>query len=528
MLFNLLFNLPKTRLITLRFNFSETLVRRVLIVCLMFGLTLILSSCASVAPQQDKPMVLAIPAAWSNTDDTASRQASSLAQWWARFDDPQLSQLVARAMQTNTEVGTAQAALRQARALRDLAAAGLRPTLGSSASASRGRAGGDSTGSLFKAGLDAAWEPDIFGGKKSALEASDATLRASAASLGDVQVSIAAEVALSYLTLRAAQARLAIAEANLASQLDTHEITGWRLQAGLVSSLEAEQSLSATEQTRAQLPVLQTSIEQTRHALAVLTGQPPADLNAELAVGLATTGSATPVPIPQAADDLVLSFPADTLRQRPDVRAAEERIAAALARVAQADAARKPSFRIGGSLGLSALTLGALTDGASVVSSLLAGVTLPIFDGGAARATLRAEQAALVQAQEAYRASVLSALQDVEDALVALRGDRERLLRLTLAAESARNAALMARQRYDSGLVDFQVVLETQRSQLGTQDSVASTQADLAADHVRLYKALGGGWKPDELNTERLNAALDSKFTHPARAAVAANRTESK
>jgi outer membrane protein, multidrug efflux system len=257
-----------TCLTTLRTDCSETLARRLLMVFITLCLTLILSSCASVAPQQGKPIVLAIPGAWSNAADAGatSGQAVSLAQWWTRFNDPQLSQLVARAMQTSTEVNTAQAALRQARALRDVAAAGLRPTLGSSASASRGRAGGDSTGSLFKAGLDAAWEPDIFGGNKSALEASDATLRASAASLGDVQVSIAAEVALSYLTLRAAQARLAIAEANLASQLDTHQITGWRLQAGLVSSLEAEQSLSATEQTRAQLPVLRTSIEQTRHA----------------------------------------------------------------------------------------------------------------------------------------------------------------------------------------------------------------------------------------------------------------------
>ena len=514
----MLFNMLNTRLITLRINFSETLARRVLIVCLMFGLSLILSSCASVTPKQDKPTPLSIPASWSNAAGANvganSSQSSSLAQWWMRFDDPQLSQLVARAMRTNTEVGRAQAALRQARALRDVAAAGLRPTLGSSASASHGTAGGDSTGNLFKAGLDAAWEPDIFGGKQSALAAGDATLRASAASLGDVQVSIAAEVALSYLTLRGAQTRLAIAEANLASQLDTHEITGWRLQAGLVSSLEAEQSLSATEQTRAQLPVLQTSIAQTQHALAVLTGQPPADLNTELAAGLATTAS-----IPRAADDLVLSFPADTLRQRPDVRAAEQQVAAALARVAQADAARKPSFRIGGSLGLSALTLGALTDGASVVSSLLAGVSLPIFDGGAARATVRAEQAALMLAQEAYRATILTALKEVEDALVALRGDRERLLRLNLAAESARNAALMARQRYDSGLVDFQVVLETQRSQLGTQDSVASTQADLAADHVRLYKALGGGWNHEQINSERLISEI---------AAVAPNRTESK
>jgi multidrug efflux system outer membrane protein len=512
--FNMRFNMLNTRPIKLRINFSETLARRLLIPILMLCLGLILSSCASVAPQQDKLMPLAIPAGWSNTTTTdagasagiSSSQPSSLAQWWTRFNDPQLSQLVARAMQTNTDVNRAQAVLRQARAMRDVAAAGLRPTLGSSASASHGTAGGDSSGSLFKAGLDAAWEPDIFGGKQSALDAGDATLRASAASLGDVQVSIAAEVALSYLTLRGAQTRLAIAEANLASQLDTHEITGWRLQAGLVSSLEAEQSLSATEQTRAQLPVLQTSIAQTRHALAVLTGQPPAaltvELTSELATGVATTGFAATAPIPQAADDLVLSFPADTLRQRPDVRAAEQQVAAALARVAQADAARKPSFRIGGSLGLSALTLGALTDGASVVSSLLAGVSLPIFDGGAARATLRAEQAALVQAQEAYRATVLTALKEVEDALVALRGDRERLLRQNLAAESARNAALMARQRYDSGLVDFQVVLETQRSQLGTQDSVASTQTDLAADHVRLYKALGGGWNPEQINTD--------------------------
>jgi NodT family efflux transporter outer membrane factor (OMF) lipoprotein len=462
---------------TLRADCGDTLARRLLMLFFMFLLTLILSSCAFVTQQQDKPMVLAIPAGWSNPADAnaganagaSSSQPSSLAQWWTRFDDPQLGQLIAQAMQANTNVNSAQAALRQARALRDVAAAGLRPTLGSSASASHGTVGGNSTGNLFKAGLDAAWEPDIFGGKRSALDAGDATLRASAASLGDVQVSIAAEVALSYLTLRGAQTRLAIAEANLASQLETHQITGWRLQAGLVSSLEAEQSLSATEQTRAQLPVLQTSIAQTRHALVVLTGQPPADLTNVLATGLAT-----PAPIPRAADDLVLSFPADTLRQRPDVRAAEQQVVAALAQVAQADAARKPSFRIGGSLGLSALTLGALTDGASVVSSLLASVSLPIFDGGAARASLRAEQAALEQAQVAYRARVLTALKDVEDALVALRGDRERLLRLNLAAESARNAAQMARQRYDSGLVDFQVVLETQRSQLGTQDSDTS------------------------------------------------------
>ncbi|NTV97456.1 MAG: TolC family protein, partial [Thiobacillus sp.] len=148
-----------------------------------------------------------------------------------------------------------------------------------------------------------------------------------------------------------------------------------------------------------------------------------------------------------------------------------------------------------------ALALGALTNAASVVSAVLAGVSMPLFDGGAGRAQVRAQQAALEQAQMTYQAVVLTALKEVEDALIALRGDRERLLRLQQAAEAADNAALMARQSYASGLVDFQTVLETQRNQLNAQDSVAGARADLAADHVRLYKALGGGWQPDGGNT---------------------------
>jgi outer membrane protein TolC len=208
-------------------------------------------------------------------------------------------------------------------------------------------------------------------------------------------------------------------------------------------------------------------------------------------------------PVPQPPDDLALAIPAETLRQRPDVRAAEHQVVAAAARVDQADAARLPSFRLSGSLGLAALTLGSLTSGSSVVSALLAGVTMPVFDGGAAVAQVRAQEAALEQAQAAYETIVLTALKDVEDALAALRGDRERLLHLRNAAEAAGNAALLARHRFSSGLVDFQVVLDTQRTQLNTQDGVASASADLSADHVRLYKALGGGWIPDEADAKR-------------------------
>jgi NodT family efflux transporter outer membrane factor (OMF) lipoprotein len=415
---------------------------------------------------------------------------TATAGWWQRLNDPILAALVADATRFNTSVQGAQAALRQARASRDVASAGLVPAINTSGSAQRGRSGGVS-GNNFQAGLDANWELDVFGVRRQAVAAADASVRAGAASLGDVQVSIAGELGLAYVSLRSAQARLAIAQDNLASQLETLQLTDWRLQAGLVSSVEAEQARAAAEQTRAQLPALQTGIGQFSHAIAVLSGRPPSDLDALLA-------PVRPLPEPQA--DLALQFPADTLRQRPDVRAAQARVSAALASVSQAEAARLPSFRLAGSLGLSAATLGALGNGASVVSSLLAGVAWPLFDGGAARAQVRVQQAAADQAWAAYKAVLLLGLQEVEDSLLALRGDGERVQRLQDAARSAGAAAQLARQRYSSGLIDFQVVLDTERTRLSTQDSLASAQADRVSDHLRLYKALGGGWNPASLD----------------------------
>ncbi|MHB1249939.1 MAG: efflux transporter outer membrane subunit, partial [Polaromonas sp.] len=361
------------------------------------------------------------------------------------------------------------------------------PVIGGSASARRSQTGDNDPANSFQAGFDASWEPDVFGGRRSALNATEADARAAEASLANVQVSIAAEVAVTYIELRGLQARLAIARDNLAAQSETLQLARWRAQAGLASSLDVEQAVAASEQTSAQIPSLQTSAAQALSSLAVLTGQAPGALQATLTEAAA---------VPRAPGGLALAIPAETLRQRPDVRAAEHRISAALARALQADAARYPGFQISGSLGLSALTLGSLTSGASVVNTLLASVSLPLFDGGAARAQVRAQEAALEQARVSYQASVLTALKDVEDALVALGGDRERLVRLQAAAAAAANADLLARQRYASGLIDFRAVLDTQRTLLATQDSVASTRASLSADHVRLYKALGGGWTP--------------------------------
>lgn len=452
------------------------------------GLALLLQGCAHRAPVASESPGAALPVAWNAplpAGVAVLPQADDLARWWERFGDPQLSALVAQALQAHPSALSAQAALRQARAQARVQAAGMLPDVSLSGSAQRSRSGGQ-TGNSFQVGLDAGWEPDLFGRLDAGVQASEADARAAQASLEQVHVSLSAEVALQYISLRSLQQRLAIAQRNLETQQQTLQITDWRVQAGLATSLVAEQARAAAEQTAAQVPQLQASLAQARHALAVLTGQAPAALDAALAA---------PQAVPQPSQALALDIPADTLRQRPDVRVAQERVQAALARVSQADAARYPSLRLSGSLGLRALTLGALGDSASLVHSLLGSVAVPLFDGGATQAQVQVQQAALEQARQAYQLAVLTALKEVEDALVALQGEAARLAHLQQATQAAGNAALLAQQRYASGLIDFASVLETQRTQLATQDALATSQANLGSNHVRLFKALGGGWQ---------------------------------
>ena len=460
----------------------------------LMAASLALGGCASLTSPDNAPPTAAVPTAWSSDARPAApvQTPTDLAQWWQRFNDPQLSALVAQALQANTDVLSAQAALRQARAQREASAAGLYPNLGASAGGQRNTTGGNLASNSYSTSLDASWEPDVFGATRSGVKAADADVRAATASLASVQVSMAAEVAVTYIEARSLQARLAIARSNLDSLNETLQITRWRVQAGLTTSLDVEQAVAASEQTQAAIIALEISLTQTLHALAVLTGQAPGALKASLA---------TPVPVPQPGGALALALPAETLRQRPDVRAAEESINAALSRVAQADAARYPSFKISGALGLRAMTLGGLTNGASAVNALIGSVSVPLFDGGAIQAQVRSQEASLEQARVSYQATVLTALKDVEDALASLQGNRERLARLQAATDAAANAELLARQRYGSGLIDFRTVLETKRTLLNTQDGVESTRASLSADHVRLYKALGGGWTPSDTAT---------------------------
>lgn len=464
---------------------------------LAVALAAALAGCSHTTALTQQPSAQMLPAQWNAGQVAPQPTPEDLSRWWQRFGDAQLTTLIEQALQANPGMHSAEAALRQARAQRDVQVAGLLPGVGASAGTGRSRQGNNDAGNSYSAGLDASWEPDWWGRQGNAVQAGDANVQAATATLEGMQVSLAAEVAQTYVTLRGQQDRLRIAQQNLALQQQTQQITEWRVQAGLATSLEAEQARQSTNQTAAQIPALQASLAQSRHALSTLTGQPPAALEAQL-----QTLQAVPV----APDSLAMALPADTLRQRPDVRAAQYKVEAALANLSAQEVANYPSLRLSGSLGLSALTLGALTNGASVAASLAAGLSATLFDGGANQAQVRAQSAAVEQARASYQASVLTALQEVEDALVQLQGDKARLQSLRQAEAAARNASLLASQRYQSGLIDFQVVLDTQRTLLSSQDSVSSAAAAISTDHIRLYKALGGGWTPQTAAVDTASA----------------------
>ncbi len=452
------------------------------------ALACLLVGCA--APTAPSLSVPEVPATWNAANVAAGTagsgpDATRLSAWWERFADPAMGPLIQQALAGSTDIAGATARLRQARAQRDISASAGWPSVGSSASSQVSVAEGRSSARHAALGLDASWEPDLWGGTAAAAAASDFNLRASTATLAQTRLAIAAETALQLLQWRGTQARLQIARENLASQQRTLQIAQWRLEAGLVSNLDVEQARAAVAQTEAQIPALRQTAEQTLHTLAVLTGQPPGRLT--IADG----------PVPSAPPGLSLALPAEVLRQRPDVQAAEARVRAAAQGVRQSQADRLPSLKLGGSIGLSALSLAALGSGAGV-ASLAASISLPVFDAGRGAALVEAQRGAFDEATAAYRAAVLAALQDVEDTLVALQATQDQIGSQQRALAAARAAAALSEQRYAGGLIDFTTVLQNQRTRLSADDALAVSRTSLNTLHVRLYKALGGGWLPEE------------------------------
>lgn len=453
-----------------------------------------LPGCTTVGPDYAPPQT-ATPTNWSSVLSAglsgAAADTNLLEQWWTVFNDPALSDLIERARAGNLDLRQAEARVREARAQRGIAKAALFPTVGASAAASRTtsskQAGDGSTSDFYSAGFDASWELDVFGGKRRALESATASWQSSEESLRDVLVSLLAEVALNYVEVRSYQELVSITESNVLTRSETYDITRWRREAGLTTELDEAQGRLSLEQARAQVPTLRTSLEQAKYRLAVLLGEPPGALNEQLAEAK---------PVPGAPAEVAAGMPADLLRRRPDVRAAERALAAQTAQIGVAKAARYPNFSLLGSLGVESLQFADLYTGSARAAQGLAKAAWTLFDGGAIRQNIKVQTARQEAALSYYESTVLTALKDVESALVAYANEQTRRHSLAEAVKSGQSAFALARDQYTSGLVSFQTVLDTQQSLLLVQDQLALSEANVTSDLISLYKALGGGWTP--------------------------------
>ncbi|MFH1152679.1 MAG: efflux transporter outer membrane subunit [Pseudomonadota bacterium] len=468
-------------------------LRGLIVLTLLIFSGLVLCGCALVGPDYTPPEANA-PAQWHTPlEDGLTSDAltpESLAAWWTVLGDPLLDTLEQRAIAGNLDLKAATARVREARALRGISEAALQPNLDGQAAASRSRSSSETgTGietDFYTVGFDAGWELDVFGGRQRAVEAAQAGLEASQAGLRDVLVSLTAETGLSYVDVRTGQARLAAAMANIASLEQTYDLNLSRYQAGLVDELPVKQSLYILEHTRSQIPSLQAGLAAARNRLAVLLGQDPGTLDDEL-----VQTRSVPVPPPAVA----VGVPADALRRRPDIRKAERTLAAATAGIGVATSALYPKFRLFGSIGLESLSLENLPEWASRTWGMGPSVSWKLFDAGAIRQNIAVMDARQEQALIQYQGAVLGALEEVENAMVAYVREQDRRDSLERATTAACQAELLARDRYKIGLVDFNNVLEAQRSRLSFQDELVRSQGQVTAGLIRIYKALGGGWQ---------------------------------
>lgn len=450
-------------------------------------LALPLAAC-SVGPNYKPatPSALGVPGSYSVASDGSTR--GDFRTWWTQFNDPLLTELVERARTSNLDIAQAVARLRQAHEALIQSRALLFPSVDASAGYSRnvdirgGKSSGQARNSFSVSG-DVSYQAGLFGENRRAVEASKAEYEGSGFDYASVLTSAESEVARNYILARAYQAQLGNARASLAIEDDNLQITEWRVQAGLVSSLDQESARAARAQTAASIPSLEQSYNQAVSRLGVLTGQAPGALKTLLE---------KVEPIPQGPASIAVGIPADTLRQRPDVMGAERSLASATAEIGVARAALFPALNITGNIGTSSSVFGDLFK--IISGNVFAGLSQTIFDAGRRHAQVRSSQAGAQAAFAAYKSTVLTALEDVENAIVALDSAREREKQYAIALDAANNSAILSRAQYRAGLTDFTTLNSAESSLISAKNGLTQAKSDQATALVQLYLALGGGW----------------------------------
>jgi outer membrane protein, multidrug efflux system len=466
------------------------------------------STSAPAATQQALPAAPPTPPPMS----AVTEQTAPPAAWWAAFNDPLLSSLLERGQSSNLDLRAAVLRIEEARAQRDVTAAGYWPTLSAEASYSRERISDTTpTGSLlssvgnirlpggggisipnpysqYQLSADASWEIDLFGRIRRAVEAADASVQVSVEDRRAVLVSVLADVAQNYIELRGAQSRLIVARENLATIDELLELTRQRRAAGLTTHIDVSNSIAQASVTRAQLPAFELQITQSINQLSQLLGREPEALRSEL-------DSAAPVP--PVPPEVPIGLPADLARRRPDIREAEANLHAATAQSGAAVADLFPRLTLSAMGGFQSESSSSLIEWASRFGSIGPTLDLPIFDRGRWK-TVRLYDVRAQQATLSYQRAVLNALHEVEDAMAAYGADQQRRAWLDATVTQNRETLSLSRQRYESGLANFIDVLDAERSLQQNQLSLVDSSTAVATDLVRLYRALGGGWQTGE------------------------------
>lgn len=475
------------------------------------------STPASFAGLEEKP---------ANGEAGPARAAGAPADvtaWWAKLNDPTLNALVQRGVERNLDVLTAASRVREARAALGIAEAGDFPTLDARAGYERSRSSGRTNGaefnpgsredqSLWQYGFDTSWEIDFFGRVRREKEAALADLASSEEARRGVLVTLVSDIAQNYVQFRGFQARIDVANRNIAAQRETLDLTVTRAQAGLSNELDVARAKAQLENRRAILPSLESQLRAAAYRLSVLLVEEPAKVLAELS---------PPSAIPTGPSEIPVGLPSDLLSRRPDVRQAERALAAATARIGIAEADLYPRFSITGSFGFAASDFSQAFDMKARAWSIGPSVRWNIFDGGRIRNNVKVQNERAEQATLAYRKAVLNSIEEVENALSAFTQEQSRLIALKSAAEASRKAADLALERNKGGLVGFLDVLEAQRTLYDALDAVTQSEQAVATNLVRLYKSLGGGW-------DAVPAASEPTSASAAALAPSSPRTEAR
>ena len=469
-----------------------------------------LSGCKFVGVDYEEPEVV-MPDAWHQQLMVGTSKARlEIDYWWKQFNDPTLNELIDEAVAANLDLAIAYERVMQAREARRSTRSGLFPSVDATGSLNRQRtsetigiareAGGGKSESFYAAGLDVAWELDVLGGVRRSIEASDASLQATEESYRDFMVLLLSEVATNYIDVRTVEERIKLAKANIENQEESLALAQDRFDAGLVPRLDITQAETNLANTQALLPQLRQTRTAEVNRLATLIGGYSPKVEALIA-------KSKPIPIPPSRAGVGL--PTEVIRLRPDIRAAERGLAAQTARIGVAEADLYPRFTLNGTFNLLSTSSGDVFDSDSRDYGFGPALRWNIFSAGRVRSQIAIEESRTREAYYAYENAVLLAVEEVEISMSDIANNRDRVDALERGADSARETVSLVKDNYQRGLVDFQNVLDAERTLTTTEDDRARSQGDISISYINLFKALGGGFPMDQPITRADETAED-------------------